>query len=163
MMPREPWADLALRRGHWEGVRVTLPWGGAVQTTRSQTWCGRRAGQGLSLHSAPDVIPHPQTPLPVPSSASGGGADLEGESKCIWPQPYLPRWVAIRQDCVTPSSSAQDRSVHPVPTPTLSLPLGPEMLCGQPGPRGAAPARQRVACSLRTRTNLVAELELGNL
>lgn len=43
---------------------------------------------------------------------------LEGESKCIWPQLCLPWWVAIRLDCVTldwvtPSSSAQDRSVCP--------------------------------------------------
>ena len=41
-----------------------------------------------------------------------------GESKCIWLQLYLSKWVAIRLDCVTlgyvtRGSSAQDKSVRP--------------------------------------------------
>lgn len=69
----------------------------------------------------------PPVPSPRPSSASGGGVCFEGESKCIWPQLCLPRWVAIRLDCVTldcvtPSGSAKDRSVHPK---THAYPLPP--------------------------------------
>lgn len=46
------------------------------------------------------TLPAP-VPSPLPRSASGGGVYLEGESKCIWSQLYLPRWVAVRLDCVT--------------------------------------------------------------
>ena len=58
------------------------------------------------------------SPHPVPFSLPCERCVLGGESKCIWLQLYLSKWVAIRLDCVTlgyvtRGSSAQDKSVRP--------------------------------------------------
>lgn len=104
---------------------------------------GDRRSSSSGLEDTPSLCSLPPIPSPLSSSASGGGVYLEGDSKCIWPPLYLPRRVAIRLhcvilDCVTQSSSAQDRSVR---LRTHAYPLPPTLyhdaLRGA-RPRGAA-------------------------
>lgn len=101
-------------------------------------WEMGRAGTQPAQHSR--CGSPPPGPSPRPRSASGGGVDLEREYKCFRPQLYLPMWLVIRQDCVTPNRSAQDRSVYPG-THAHALPSHSAVRgsAGSPVPEGQTP------------------------
>lgn len=121
------WPDRPLQRGPLGRARFIPPWGRAVEgkqlkVVRETTgW-----GSGSHLQDSPSLCSHLQSLLHFQVQPQEEVSYLEGDSKCMWPQRYLPRWVAIRLhcvtlDCVTSSSSALDRSVRQGPTPTLPL------------------------------------------
>lgn len=69
---------------------------------------------------------HFQPPFPTSSSctspASGSHVYLEGGSKGMWPLFYLPKWVAVKLDCVTLDCViARTGLSAPGPTPTITL------------------------------------------
>lgn len=100
----------------------------------------------------PASIPHLGT-----SPASGGRVYLQGESKGMWPLFYLPKWVAVRLDCVI----ARTGLSAPGSTPTITLLLHTMTLGGTPCPRGqpALPATY----SVQTYVNCMEETDLGKL
>lgn len=151
------WADNPLQRRPLGKAGCIPPWGRGhgsqmkLKVVRERGGAVTPASRTVSNFRFPPLVPSP-----LPSSASGGGVCFEGESKCIWPQHCLPRWVAMRLDCVTldcvtPSSSAQDRSVHPR---THAYPLPPTIR--HDTLRGARPQRgsQHWKCHLSKRVNL---------